>query len=352
MTVSLFDTPGSLFTRSVMALGLGGDRGSAALIARNRWRDTPSIAEHFGKTKSGEVSAASTENSPELMFPGTREFLEVVRPRTILGKLLRKKRVPFYTGAAFAVGGAVFSWVRESGAIPVGLLSWQRASLPVAKAAGIIVLTQELLLHTSPAGEAVVREECANGLIRFLDRQLVDPTVAGTAENPASLTYLAPTIASSGTDVADVRADLIALLQMVADAMETLDGVVLLMSDVNGFALGAMLAANGGPAFPGLGAAGGSLFGVPVIVSSVLGDQIVALHSPSFLLADEGRLEVDLATHASLAMQEDPDTPAELVSLWQANSVGLRFKRIINWELVKPLAVAVLTGADYSTPAS
>src|SRR5690606_27036434 len=102
------------------------------------------------------------------------------------------------------------------------------------------------------------------------------------------------------------RDELVSLVATVAAAVGTLEGVVLLMSDANAFALGLMAGASGSPVFPTVGAAGGAISGVPVITSSTMGSNIVAVHAPSVLLADEGGMDVDLAEHATVQMDTAP----------------------------------------------
>jgi hypothetical protein len=84
---------------------------------------------------------------------------------------------------------------------------------------------------------------------------------------------------------------------------------------------------------------------VPVVTSNSVGAQIVAVHTPSVLIADEGGVEIDMSREASVQMSDTPD-PLEsvdaetvMVSLWQANLVGLRAERFINWKKARSTSV-------------
>jgi hypothetical protein len=134
-----------------------------------------------------------------------------------------------------------------------------------------------------------------------------------------------------------------ALLAGFASTNYPLDGVVLIMSDAVAFTLGTMVNALGQTAFPGLTVGGGSILGVPVVTSNVVGNQIIAAHAPSILFADDGQTEIDVSEQASVQMDSTPDNPTNattvMVSLWQRNLVGLRAERWINWKKARATAV-------------
>ena len=82
-----------------------------------------------------------------------------------------------------------------------------------SKAAGIIVLTEELAELSSPAAVPVMQREMIEGCRQFLDAQFVDPTVAAVANvSPASITNGAGTTASAGTSQANAATDWQALI--------------------------------------------------------------------------------------------------------------------------------------------
>ncbi len=115
------------------------------------------------------------------------------------------------------------------------------------------------------------------------------------------------------------------------------------MSESTAFTLGTMVNAVGAPAFSGININGGNILGVPVVTSNVVGNQIIAVHAPSILYADDGQTEVDVSTEASLQMDSAPANPTDattvMVSLFQRNLVGLRAERWINWGKARADAV-------------
>lgn len=358
MTVSLSAGRGSTFTRTAAAVAVGGGMtGKAAEFAARQWPDTPGVADFLRKSAS-TISA----DAPGLATPGVAEFVGLVNARAVLGRLGRARRVPLVDGVALAVSGASFDWIPEGGPTPVGRTAWQKTSLPARRAGGVIALTRELLTTVSPDAEAAVQRQIVDGLVAFLDRAFLDPDYTATPGlRPASLTASAiangALVPPSGEDADAARADLANLVGTAAREWGTLDGAVLIMSDAQAAALAFLLNPAGGAAFPGLGAAGGELAGVPVLASAAAGDHITILHAPSLLLADGGGVEMDAAHHATLQMgaptiSSAGPVPAELVSLWQTNALGLRVQRLVNWELVRGDGAIAIVGAGYGLTGS
>jgi ABC-type ATPase involved in cell division len=100
-----------------------------------------------------------------------------------------------------------------------------------------------------------------------------------------------------------------------------------------------------------LSIAGGSILGIPVVVSNNVGNRVILVHAPSILYADEGGVQIDVSREASVQMDGAPDSPATattvLVSLWQNNLVGLRAERMITWKRARTAAVTYISAAAY-----
>src|SRR5690606_41976894 len=109
----------------------------------------------------------------------------------------------------------------------------------------------------------------------------------------------------------------------------------------------------GQPQLPAISMTGGSLYGLPVIVSEYVltgtdGAIVVLVNASDIYLADEGGIAVDMSREASLQMDDAPSTPdatsgtgTSLVSLWQTNAVGFRAERTITWAARRTTPVAV-----------
>ena len=126
-----------------------------------------------------------------------QDFLALLRPATILGKIPNLRNVPFNTKVPAQSAGGTYGWVGEAKPKPVTKLGFTSDSLGIAKAAGIIVLTEELVRLSNPSAEALVRADMIAGIAQFLDQQFIDPAVAAVdGTNPASITNGAPTVAA------------------------------------------------------------------------------------------------------------------------------------------------------------
>jgi HK97 family phage major capsid protein len=253
--------------------------------------------------------------------------------------------VPFNTQVPVQTGGGTYAWVGQGAAKPVGKLALTTAGLGFSKAAGIIVITDELAKLSSPSAEAVVRADMIAGMAAFLDQQFIDPAVALVANvSPASITNGAQTAAS----VDNAYADLHAIASFFATNGIPLSGMTLIMSETNALSAGMVRDALGSKVFPGLGAEGGSAEGFNVIASNAAGTNVIGVHPQGILYADEGGVQIDVSREASVMMDSAPVAgTTAFTSLWQNNLIGLRAERMINWNRARPNSVYYLTGATY-----
>lgn len=321
------------FVRTAIALALSRGAGEAAEIARRRWGGADEgVVRALEKAASG---ASTTDNSDGILAPAAGHFLASVQPRTVLGRLDKLRRVPVYEGAALATGGGVWSWVGEGAPVPVGRFTWTQASLDARKAGGIVVFTDTLLRSSSQAAEGVAREELAAGLATLQDATFLSSDAAVAGVSPAGIMNGITAVASTGDPVED--------LHELLGGFDSLEDVAVVASGANAVAF-----ANANIFADGL------LFGfIPLVISSAAGTNLVAIHQPSVLYADEGGIRIDSARHATIQMDTEPTndsgtpTATELVSLWQSNSTALKVIRTLNWQRADDDAVAVISGTDY-----
>src|SRR3546814_19992628 len=91
---------------------------------------------------------------------------------------------------------------------------------------------------------------------------------------PASITYGAETVVSTGDDADDIRLDVRALFQKFIDANNAPSSGVWIMSATTALALSLMVNALGQPEFPGLSMPGGQFQGRPVIAPQTIGNSV------------------------------------------------------------------------------
>jgi HK97 family phage major capsid protein len=352
--------PGIGMARHVMALAAcNGNKYEAAEYAKRTWGDAGdeiSNGLRNGLTTRAAVAPGTTLEAtfaaPLVATNYANEFLELLRPRTLLGRIPGLRRVPFNTSMPAQTAGATPKWVGQGKMKPVGNAQFASVTLGFAKASVIVVLTEELVKMSTPSAEAVVRDSLIKDMGQFLDGQFVNSAIAAVSNvNPASITNGVTGTAATGTDVADARSDLSARVQAFAAANYGLEGLVILISESQAFALSLMINSVGAPAFPGLGVGGGSVFGIPVVTSETVGSQIILVHAPSVLYADDGGVDISISREASVELDSVPVEPSDattvLTSLWQANLVGIRAERFITWGKARATAVDRITSAAY-----
>jgi len=347
---------GTGFVRFVQGLAAcKGDLMQAEQYAK-RWDDsTPEVGLVFKAAVAAGTTTDATWAGPLApLMPLTSEFLELLRPATILGKVSGFRQVPFNVTIASQTGGGTYQWVGQGAPKPVGKLQFGSVSLTITKCAGIVVITLELARTSTPSAEAVIRQDMINGIAAFLDVEFTDPSKAPVAGvSPGSVTNGVTPITTAGTTPANERTDIQAMANAMVAANIPIGGAVLLMSSTNALALSNALNALGQPLFPSMGLDGGTVMGgIRVITSQVMGTTVALVQPDAILYADDGGVTIDVSQEASVQMDSAPDNPAlattVLTSLWQNNLVGLRAERFINWKKARAGCVQY-TVATYTT---
>ena len=346
---------GALFVRAAMCLARSKGDGYQALQLARGFDSTPEV-ELIVKAAvaPGTTTDPAWAGALVQVRQAMGEFVDLLYPATILGRMpiggttgLRK--VPFNTSVPQQTAGGTYGWVGQAKPKPVTKLQFGLANLGVSKAAGIIVITEELAKLSDPSAEALVRNDMIKGIAKFLDTQLVDETIAEVANvHPASLTNGIAPIAATTNPVAD----LFAILSAFAAADVPLGGITIIMSETNAFALAWQRDPSGARMFPGITVNGGNAEGFNIITSNTAGDRVIGVACPLVLLADDGQVSIDVSREASIQMSDTPMDPADattvFASLWQNNLVGLRAERFINWKRVTTAAVHWVDNAAYT----
>lgn len=301
---------------------------------------------HKAAVAAGTTIDATWAGPLAVANPLAEAFLEYLRPATLLGRIQNLRQVPFNVTVPAQTTAGTYSWVGQGNASPVTKGDFATLSLSAAKASGIIVITEELARLSRPGAEVVLRTELVKGIAQFLDQQFVDPTVAAVANvSPASITNGTTAITSAGTSQANAATDLQALLTQFIAANPDIENLVLLMKPANAVAIAR--ATN----TPTLGLTGGSIYGIPVVTSSNVGDRLIALDAQGILYADDGGTEISASRSAAIQMDSSPSNPSDattvLVSFFQRDLVGFRATRWINWVRALTSSVKYVSGAAY-----
>lgn len=348
---------GTAFTRYAMALTASSGNLMQAVEISKRWRDsTPEVEEVLKSAVAVGTTTDAAWAAPLVPYQQmASEFIEFLRPLTIIGRIPGLRRVPFNISMPTQTAGSSAQWVGEAQSKPVSSLAFATVTMRPTKVANIVVLTDELVRFSNPAAEGIVRSDMASSMAQFIDEQFTNPTItAVTNVSPASITNGAPTSAASGSTANAVRADLKTVIASFSSADIPFNGVVALMTANQAASLALMTNALGQAEFSGINNDGGTLLGINIIVSdSVRSGDIIFLKPSEILLADDGNVTLSVSREASLQLDSAPsEPPTNMVSLWQQNLVGLRAERYINWLRRRTQSVYVLTGSDYGGVAS
>ncbi|MGL5785168.1 MAG: phage major capsid protein [Alphaproteobacteria bacterium] len=346
---------GTAFTRFAMALAATkGNRIEASEFAK-RWTDTPQVETILKAAVAAGTTTDPTWAAPLVDYTNmASEFIDLLRPMTIVGRIEGLRRVPFNIRMVAQTAGASVGWVGQGAPKPVGQLQFADTTLGWAKIAGIVVITEELARFSSPSAEATVGDDLRKTISQFVDVQFINPAVAEVAGvSPAAVTNGAPTAAASGTTADHLRNDLATGLASIIGANMSGNTLVYVMQPQLAIKINGLRNALGQREFPDVTYKGGFIDGVPVITSaSVPAGVIAMIEAAEVMIADDGQVMLDVSREASLQMDNAPVAPSAttvMINLWQHNLVGLRAERYINWKRRRTNAVYVITGAAYTS---
>jgi HK97 family phage major capsid protein/HK97 family phage prohead protease len=347
---------GTGFTRYAMALAVAKGNLMQAERLSQVWKDTPEVNLVLRAAVDAGTTSDATWAGPLVQYQDlVSEFVDLLRNATILGRMGSVRRVPFNVRIPRQTTGATGSFVGEGAPVPVREVAFDNILLPWSKASAIVVITAELARLSNPSAEALVRQDLIDGIAEFLDRRLIDPAFPGVANvSPPSLTHGVTPRAASGATLAAIDDDVGAIMQAYASTNQSLATGVWVMSPSLAITLSLLRTNQDTPAFPGMGMAGGTFYGLPAITSNAVapsgspGDQhLILVNQAEVLLADDGQMMIDASMEASLQMKDDPSAGAQsLVSLWQNGLVGVKVDRWIYWTKRRAGAVQYIDGAQ------
>jgi HK97 family phage major capsid protein/HK97 family phage prohead protease len=344
---------GTGFTRLAIALMRAkGNLMQAHEISKGWDESTPEVGRFLKAAVAAGTTTDPTWAGPLVDYQNLQgEFIELLRPATLLGRMTGLRKVPFNIKIPSQTSGATAAWVGEGAPKPVGKLGFGQITMRFKKVAGIVVMSDELVRFSNPSAEALVRDDMIATIAQLLDNSLVDPASAEVTDvKPASLTNGVTAIASSGNDADAVKADVRAVFATFIAANLSVDSAVWLMSGSTALALSEMQNPLGQAEFPGISVTGGTFKGLPALVSETVGDKLILVKQSEILLADDGQVVIDASSEASLEMADNPTGTGTLKSLWQNNLAALRAERFINWRKRRPEAVAFVSGVAYGQP--
>lgn len=355
------------FTRYTIALARArGARTEALAIASNneQWRaETPEVEAVLRAAVAAGTTTDTTWASALVQYQNmASEFIDYLRPKTLIGRLPGLRYVPFKVKIPRQTGTSTAAWVGEGQVKPVSALAFDSVTLDVATISDIVVFTAQLAQLSQPSVEMLVRDDLAKKIINFMDAQFIDPTVASTGVSPASITYgVSPTVAT-GTTADALRTDIGTLIDTFMQVNSDMEAPVWITHPTLAAKIGLIRSSLGTKEYPEINFNGGMLEGFPVVTTTSVpatggsptdGYPLILLNATDILIADDGQVRIDASAEATLQMDTAPDSPTtgstNLLSLWQQGMVGIKADRDINWAKRRSTCVAFISNAKYTT---
>ena len=348
--------PGQEFARYAKCLAQAkGNLMQAEQIAIAQYPDNHRIQTVLKAAVASGTTTDATWASPLVQYQDfAGDFISFLRPQTIIGRFGQGgvpalRSIPFNVRIKGQTSGGEGYWVGEGAPKPLTKFDFNDVELRWAKVANIAVLTDELVRMSTPSAELLVRDSLAQALIARLDVDFVSPSKAAVSNvSPASITNGVTAVAASGTDYDAFKVDAKDLMGNFITANIPLSDGVWIMQSTQALAFSLMQNALGQAEFPGMSMNGGTLLGLPVIVSQHVPSGVIVLAAASEIyLADDGQVMIDTSREATLMMDSEP-TGVATRSMFQNNEIAIRAERYINWSKRRAAAAQLITGAAYA----
>jgi HK97 family phage major capsid protein len=261
------------------------------------------------------------------------EFAALVARKSILGQLgtLGALRANFGTRVVRPTGEPVASWVGALSPIPAGRFELASNALPSTALASLVVATEELLRDTTLRP---FETQLRRAAVRSLDRAVLNDDAAVAGVSPAGLLHGVSAVGAGSPE--NIDDNLLAVWEAVSDAEP--DAPVWICSSRAAVYLASLLG-DGGRLFPGVSVRGGDIYGAPQLVSPSAGSKLILVDASAVAYADHGLL-VEASRNATLQQDDNPASPANHVSMFQANSAAVRLIHHTSWAKLAGHAVS------------
>lgn len=282
--------------------------------------DLPDSPEH--RRLKAAAAAATTAGLPDYRAT-TDQIVKLARSLvTLMGVSPSPPNVPTYGLPADPGGG----FIAQGRPIPAGTLSLDPVWTMIGKIGGIFAISRELVRATDGKAQNDFQRAFTYALRRIENRELLSTTAPIADEHPGGLLHGAPEI--SAGSAAAIESDIEALFAYVSDG-----------DPIRPFFIASPRAAlwlalqqhEGGARFPDVRINGGSIAGVPLLVSAAAANRLILVDAGRLLVTDEG-LEVSRSQEAAIQLSTTPsDGATNLVAAFQTNTVFVRLIRYVGW---------------------
>lgn len=346
---------GRLVSRYVRSLAIskGMPQAAAAFAEGRNWDDRDDVV----RMLKAAVPAGVMADRTGVLRPLATDLANLVRPATVIGKLQGLRRVPFLCRMLEIDAGSSASWVEEGHAIPVAELHFVESSeqLSPRKIATIIPQSRELAESSNPSSDAIISSDIRAALSAAIDQAFCDVFNPGSAASPPGIGYGGTTVPSSGSTLSQIDTDLGLMVRLLPMQGGRLATAAWVLSEQTAAYMANLRGTGGTRAFEGLSPLGGTILGLPAVVSAAaqtLGSPtsttLMLLDQDGCSVADDDGGEVVVSAESSLVLTTNPSTGAQqLRDLFQNNEFATRASRFVNWGRRRHGATVVLTGVNF-----
>jgi hypothetical protein len=327
--------PGIAVARKLICEYVGRDISSSLILADRHCKTTPQVEAALRQKSAVGAGATTTSHNLDDLAPSGlgAEAFTLLQSASIFGRLLPLcRRGPFHTKFPKETGtGAGGAWRGEGLPRPLARTTTDTVTQEHYEAGIIIPITAELM-RFGRTTEVALQRLVIDATAKFVDGQLLDPSVSASSAHPAAITNGAPEVTSAGTTAANVITDLTALLAALATPGDSLRWV---MRPMTYYAILAKLAGVG------MTPATGQLLGIPVILGSSSPQQITLVDTNSILASYDETMDVSISRETSLEMLDSSlqqtgivGTGAQMVSLFQSQLVAVKAELSCAWQTI------------------
>ena len=266
-------------------------------------------------------------------------FIETLRTQSVFYRLLSggMLRVPLRTQLTLLSSTAgsqpVGHIVSERSWKPVSSVKFANAAVDALKAAGLVVVSQDVLRFAGDGAVNLLNNELRRCVAAAVDAEFLSVITAG---------------APSAVATADPYADLRGLLQIV-NVPGASNSLFWVMSPDTANMASTSESGTPGLDFPGMGPTGGEMLNLPGLVSDQVASGVLLLVDAGGIAGDSDVITLNRSTSADVQMVDNPGAGASnLVSLFQTNSAALLVETYFGAEKFRSNAVAQITGVAWT----
>jgi HK97 family phage prohead protease len=286
----------------------------------------------------------------ELATTAYLDMIDTLMPLSVYPKLAaRGPKFTFGTAGTISIPARTTattiagSFVAQGAPIPVRQGAFTAKTLTPKKMAIISTLTREMMIHSSPQAEPVIRQAMTEDTSVAIDSVLLDNVAADTTRPAGIRNGVSATTATAGGGLAALIGDVKALTNaLIASTNGHLRDPVWIMNPAQVNSISLTTNSLGVFMFPTVSQ--GTFMGYPLIVSTTVPAQMVILldaadffsatgDTPNFSVSDQATLHMEDTTPLQIASGAQGSgvlaTPAR--SLFQTDSLAIRMIMDLNW---------------------